>query len=145
MNKVNKLLIWFIAAVLISTFILIIFWYSSSNQEDVETVAIIKEENKKYEATLVASYEEYQDILNEYEVLGKLSFKDFEEHDYILDFIEYSSKTKIEGIDIVISQNITLTYKLVDAEGSQSEILLNLIPIAKNVVSKNNQIKHEIK
>ena len=145
MNKVNKLLIWFIAAVLISTFILIIFWYSSSNQEDVETVAIIKEENKKYEATLVTSYEEYQDILNEYKVLGKLSFKDFEEHDYILDFIEYSSKTKIEGIDIVISQNITLTYKLVDAEGSQSEILLNLIPIAKNVVSKNNQIKHEIK
>lgn len=145
MNKVNKLLIWFIAAVLISTFILIIFWYSSSNQEDVETVAIIKEENKKYEATLVTSYEEYQNILNEYEVLGKLSFKDFEEHDYILDFIEYSSKTKIEGIDIVISQNITLMYKLVDAEGSQSEILLNLIPIAKNVVSKNNQIKHEIK
>ena len=84
MKKGIKLYLIFGILILLTISLIIATWVTMKNSNNIETVIVDQEINFPNENLVLKNYEEYQAFLTKYNILGKMTNKNFEEYDYIV-------------------------------------------------------------
>ncbi len=146
MKKGIKLYLIFGILILLTISLIIATWVTMKNSNNIETVIVDQEINFPNENLVLKNYEEYQAFLTKYNILGKMTNKNFEEYDYIVDIIPYENDMQIISININISNNFKIIYETSPKVKEESQKrLINFIPISKNTISNLKEIDHEFK
>ena len=112
---------------------------SNNNYREVaEGIKIKKDDNTFYNPTLITSYDEYINLLEDYDIheLVFLTAGDLDSNDYIIDFINYDDSLKFTddiGVE-VLDTGINLTYYVNEEIDDSDEILMFFIPIDNDVL-----------
>ena len=112
---------------------------SNNNYREVAEGIILKnEDNTFYNPTLITSYDEYINLLEDYDIheLVFLTAGDLDKNDYIIDFINYDDSLKFTddiGVE-VLDTGINLTYYVNEEIDDSDEILMFFIPIDNGVL-----------
>ena len=146
MKKKWQLISFFVLTITLTIILLIATWLLKINQNGIESVVINKDNNISYEKEVIKDIGKYQEILSKYNILGKLTSNDFENNDYILDFIPYEENLEIINIAINIDNagNVLIKYETDPPIGENKEkILINFIPIQKGILESDTIINNE--
>ena len=112
---------------------------SNNNYREVaEGIVLKKDDNTFYNPTLITSYDEYINLLEDYDIheLVFLTAGDLDKNDYIIDFINYDDSLKFTddiGVE-VLDTGINLTYYVNEEIDDSDEILMFFIPIDNGVL-----------
>ena len=112
---------------------------SNNNYREVaEGIILKKDDNTFYNPTLITSYDEYINLLEDYDIheLVFLTAGDLDSNDYIIDFINYDDSLKFTddiGVE-VLDTGINLTYYVNEEIDDSAEILMFFIPIDNGVL-----------
>ena len=112
---------------------------SNNNYREVaEGIILKKDDNTFYNPTLITSYDEYINLLEDYDIheLVFLTAGDLDSNDYIIDFINYDDSLKFTddiGVE-VLDTGINLTYYVNEEIDDSDEILMFFIPIDNGVL-----------
>ena len=111
---------------------------NNNYREVAEGIVLKKEDNTYYNPTLITSYDEYINLLEDYDIheLVFLTAGDLDKNDYIIDFINYDDSLKFTddiGVE-VLDTGINLTYYVNEEIDDSDEILMFFIPIDNGVL-----------
>lgn len=111
---------------------------NNNYREVAEGIVLKKEDNTYYNPTLITSYDEYINLLEDYDIheLVFLTAGDLDSNDYIIDFINYDDSLKFTddiGVE-VLDTGINLTYYVNEEIDDSDEILMFFIPIDNGVL-----------
>lgn len=144
MKKNWKLITCFIILISLIILLLITAWLNKLTGSNIDSVILEKDNSNNYDNILINNYSDYENIIENYHILGKLSINDFQENDYIISFIPYIKNMKIDEINVNINQNIIIEYKTnPKITNDSSKVLVNFIPIKKDLVNKNIIIENK--
>ena len=134
------LISFFIISITLVILLVIATWLTKKYDNNIESVVIVKDDNESYEKMVIRNYNDYQEVLTKYNILGKLRENDFTSNDYILDFIPYVEDMQIINIAININDNnISINYETKPKIINENEkILINFIPIPKDMDNREN-------
>lgn len=138
-------IIFIVSIIILITILIIVSFILNMHKTDIESAIIQKEDTMEYIPLFIGNYDEYNDILLKYHILGKLSNNDFYAQDYIVDFIPYQKNLKIINIDIQVSNKIKIIYKTNPQITNSNKLIINFIPIQKNIINNEKIIEHEFK
>ncbi len=96
---------------------------------------IIPNDDEEHESVLLESYVEYTELLSNLGIARDvfLTSGNFDDHDYIVDYIYYEDDLKINEINLNITDEGTIIQYEVNKEIEDSpEILIYFIPIEKD-------------
>ena len=136
----NSICTFFIISITLVILLVIATWLTKKYDNNIESVVIVKDDNESYEKMVIRNYNDYQEVLTKYNILGKLRENDFTSNDYILDFIPYVEDMQIINIAININDNnISINYETKPKIINENEkILINFIPIPKDMDNREN-------
>lgn len=120
-------------------------WALEMHKNDIASALITKKNNLDYEPMIITNYEEYTSFLAKYRLWGKLKPRDFQNNDYIVDFVPYQKNLQILKITINLGEDITLNYVVNEKITNSPKLIVNVIPLEKNLVKDNREIKKEYK
>ena len=111
---------------------------NNNYREVAEGIVLKKDDNTFYNPTLITSYDEYINLLEDYDIheLVFLTAGDLDKNDYIIDFINYDDSLKFTddiGVE-VLDTGINLTYYVNEEIDDSDEILMFFIPIDNGVL-----------
>ena len=111
---------------------------NNNYREVAEGIVLKKDDNTFYNPTLITSYDEYINLLEDYDIheLVFLTAGDLDSNDYIIDFINYDDSLKFTddiGVE-VLDTGINLTYYINEEIDDSDEILMFFIPIDNGVL-----------
>ena len=111
---------------------------NNNYREVAEGIVLKKDDNTFYNPTLITSYDEYINLLEDYDIheLVFLTAGDLDKNDYIIDFINYDDSLKFTddiGVE-VLDTGINLTYYVNEEIDDSDEILMFFIPIDNDVL-----------
>ncbi len=111
---------------------------NNNYREVAEGIVLKKDDNTFYNPTLITSYDEYINLLEDYDIheLVFLTAGDLDSNDYIIDFINYDDSLKFTddiGVE-VLDTGINLTYYVNEEIDDSDEILMFFIPIDNDVL-----------
>ncbi len=111
---------------------------NNNYREVAEGIVLKKDDNTFYNPTLITSYDEYINLLEDYDIheLVFLTAGDLDSNDYIIDFINYDDSLKFTddiGVE-VLDTGINLTYYVNEEIDDSDEILMFFIPIDNGVL-----------
>ena len=111
---------------------------NNNYREVAEGIVLKKDDNTFYNPTLITSYDEYINLLEDYDIheLVFLTAGDLDNNDYIIDFINYDDSLKFTddiGVE-VLDTGINLTYYVNEEIDDSDEILMFFIPIDNDVL-----------
>lgn len=118
-------------------------WYfargSMSKKIDANGIVVEINKNADYQAKMLKTYEEYKALLQENEVDPNndnlLKASDFEESDYIIDYIPYDKELVVEDINVVILDGGVIIHYITNHEVKENtELLLYFIPVPKGQI-----------
>lgn len=150
-DKTRKIIIGFLVIIIIITAGYLgikVAKKFNDNQVIAEGIILTKKSDLSYEGKLITNYQEYTDLLKEYNVSNQvfLTSGAFSENDYIVDFIYYKDSLKIFDIDLNINEEgIEIIYFVNKKVDSSENYLMYFIPIEKGTISevkiKNREFK----
>ena len=119
---------------------------NNNYREVAEGIVLKKDDNTFYNPTLITSYDEYINLLEDYDIheLVFLTAGDLDSNDYIIDFINYDDSLEFTddiGVE-VLDTGINLTYYVNEEIDDSDEILMFFILIDNGVL--DNFIMGEI-
>ena len=91
------------------------------------------------EASVLTTYEEYTKLLEEYDSsdVVLLTNNDFNNNDYIVDYIYYDKDVLISNIDLeVLDEGITIHYEVNKEPDKGDKYLIYFIPIEKGMLNE---------
>lgn len=91
------------------------------------------------EASVLTTYEEYTKLLEEYDSsdVVLLTNNDFNNNDYIVDYIYYDKDVLISNIDLeVLDEGITIHYEVNKEPDKSDKYLIYFIPIEKGMLNE---------
>ena len=91
------------------------------------------------EASVLTTYEEYTKLLEEYDSsdVVLLTNNDFNESDYIVDYIYYDKDVEISNINLeVLDEGITIHYEVNKEPDKGDKYLIYFIPIEKGMLKE---------
>ncbi len=109
---------------------------------------IIPNDNNKHSSVLLTAYTEYTDLLRDLGIARDvfLTSGNFDEYDYIVDYIYYEDDLKIEEINLNITDEGTIIEYIVNKEITDSdEMLIYFIRIDKGKLNNYQFLKREFK
>ena len=109
---------------------------------------IIRDDNKEHESEVLTAYTEYTDLLSDLGISRDvfLTAGNFDDYDYIVDYIYYDEDLKIEEISLQITEEGTVIEYEVNKEVTDSdEILIYFIRIDKGQISDYQFARREFK
>ena len=145
MKKNWQLISFFVLTITLTIILLIATWLLKNNQNGIESVVIKQSNDISYEKEVIQDLSRYQEILNKYNIFGKLTNNDFKNNDYILDFIPYQKDLEIINIAVNIDNNgdVLIKYETNLKKDENSEkILINFIPIQKGILKSDAKISN---
>ncbi len=102
---------------------------------------IVLNKNDDYVSTFIKTYDEYVNLLDKYNITNVvlLTNNDFNDYDYLVDFINYKDDLDIKNIDIFIEDDgITLTYTVNKRIDDSKKMLMYFIPVNKDSLEITN-------
>ena len=126
-------------------------WLGSRESNDYETMAegiIIENNGEEYESTMLSAYTEYTDLLSDLGISEDvfLTSGDFEQFDYIVDYIYYEDDLEIDEINLNITDEGTIIEYVVNKEITNSDkILIYFIRLDKGQLSNYSFASREFK
>ncbi len=142
MNKQKIIIIILVIAILLifgSFGIILATKYNSS--KTIANGIVLEKSDKEYQSKLIKSYEEYDAILKSYNINDVVLFtnSDFDDYDYIVDFLDYDNKANIIDIDVTIENDgLKLIYTVDREMKDTNKKLMYFINIEKNMLSEIN-------
>ena len=109
---------------------------------------IIPNDDNKHSSVLLTAYTEYTDLLRDLGIARDvfLTSGNFDEYDYIVDYIYYEDDLKIEEINLNITDEGTIIEYIVNKEITDSdEMLIYFIRIDKGKLNNYQFLKREFK
>lgn len=91
------------------------------------------------EASVLTTYEEYTKLLEEYDSsdVVLLTNNDFNNNDYIVDYIYYDKDVLINNINLeVLDEGITIHYEVNKEPDKSDKFLIYFIPIEKGMLNE---------
>lgn len=114
------------------------------NVKTFEGLILNKDDNYEFENVIVTSYQEYQDVLEKYNGMGKLTKDDFTDKDYFVDFVPYVKDMTINDIEIeMLDKDVTIVYTIDKDVSGSNKLLVNFIPIEKGQITEFDKVEHE--
>lgn len=141
--EMNKKLIPIIASVAVIIIAAFAGWYfatkSMSQKIDANGIVVKINKNADYQAKMLTTYEEYKILLEENEInldnSNLLKAKDFDESDYIIDYIPYDKDLIVEDINVDILEGGVAIHYITNHEVKENtELLLYFIPVPKKQI-----------
>ena len=112
---------------------------NTENLSIAEGIVINKENDQDYNVKFITNSEEYNDLINKFNLKNKLNINDLDTNDYIIDFLPYENDLIIKDIKLEIDSNkISLTYYLNKKINSNEQYLVYMIPIKKGTIKTFN-------
>lgn len=99
---------------------------------------IIKDDDKEHESIMLTAYTEYTDLLDDLGIARDvfLTNGDFDEYDYIIDYIYYEDDLKINEINLEITDDgVIIGYDANKEVEESDELLIYFIRIEKDSLS----------
>lgn len=96
---------------------------------------IIQDDGKKHESVLLTAYTEYTDLLSELGIARDvfLTSGDFDDYDYIIDYIYYKDNLKIDEINLELTDDgVIIEYVVNEEVKTSDELLIYFIRIEKD-------------
>lgn len=96
---------------------------------------IIKNDDKEHESIMLTAYTEYTDLLDELGIARDvfLTNGDFDDYDYIIDYIYYEDDLKINEINLEITdEGVIIGYDANKEVKESDELLIYFIRIEKD-------------
>lgn len=96
---------------------------------------IIKNDNEEHESIMLTAYTEYTDLLDELGIARDvfLTNGDFDDYDYIIDYIYYEDDLKINEINLEITdEGVIIGYDANKEVKESDELLIYFIRIEKD-------------
>jgi len=110
--------------------------------DEVVSVAngiVIDKDVSMKEASVLTTYEEYTKLLEEYDSsdVVLLTNNDFNNNDYIVDYIYYDKDVLINNINLeVLDEGITIHYEVNKQPDKSDKYLIYFIPIEKGMLNE---------
>lgn len=137
--------IWFLIIIIVAALVgTSSYFYIKSLDKNILSI-IINKENKDYTDVVLTNYEEYQAFISEYNINGKMTEKEFENKDYIADFIPYVKNLKIINIEVYLDSDLKIVYETDPMVMDSDKLLVNFMPIDKGALPKINSVDKEFK
>lgn len=100
---------------------------------------VVNRSNGELKNMLITSYTEYSSLLKDYKVddVVLLTNNNFNEADYIVDFINYQKDIEIKNIDLeIFDDGITVNYVVNKKAKKGRKALMYFIPVQKGMMSE---------
>lgn len=126
-----------IIVVILSAFLGIFLAGGFKKDKTIANGIVINKKDQEYEAKLITSAKDYNDLITKYDAQDTLLFtsNDFTDKDYIVDFILYQEDLIINNIDVTVSEDgISLTYYANKEISDSDKYLMYFIPIEKGSI-----------
>jgi len=143
----RKYILGIIAVLILFLSGILVFKMFNEKMDEIEGIIIVKENNQLYETFLIKTYEEYQNILNKHNALGKISKEDFNEFDYIVDYVPYIKDMQILDISVNVKdlEELDIVYDLSVEVKDTDKLLVNFIQVPKNRISGISSVNKSYK
>ena len=99
---------------------------------------IIKDDEEEHESVMLTAYTEYTDLLDELGIARDvfLTNGDFDDYDYIIDYIYYEDDLKINEINLEVTDDgVIIEYDANKEVTESDELLIYFIRIEKDSLS----------
>lgn len=115
------------------------FFKKSDEVVSVANGIVTNKDVSMKEASVLTTYEEYTKLLEEYDSgdVVLLTNNDFNENDYIVDYIYYDKDVEISNINLeVLDEGITIHYEVNKEPDKGDKYLIYFIPIEKGMLNE---------
>ena len=114
------------------------------NVKTFEGLIVNKDDDYDFKQEILTTYSDYQDVLDKYNGMGKLTSEDFTDRDYLVDFVPYVKDMTINDIEIeVMDKNINIIYTIDKDVSKSNKLLVNFIPVEKGKIIEFDEVTHQ--